>query len=194
MLVGPANLYIGKFASTADAIKIRNVRDVQFNPGIGMAWTANDAQSGLPSADGLFAVAARPVVTASVQDLAYDTVKKLILGATETSSGTSSTFGAPDSFKAISLANVPSLFVQPVQEEAQGVNAPHGIWLPAVTISIENVNFGRVEANSEITQAYSITFTGAYREVDQGSTSIPAGNRSWFYGPPSNLGLSWSLS
>lgn len=191
--VGPANLHIGVFAGSVDVLKIRNVRNVQFNPGIQMAWTANDAQGGLPSADGLKALAARPVCTAEVQDLAYDTYKKLILGATETSSGTSSTLGAPDAFQSIALANVPTLFIQPVAEEGSGVNAAHGIWIPAVAIELANVNFGRIEPG-EITASFQVTFTGAFREVDHNSTSIPAGNRSFFYGPPSNLGLSWSLS
>jgi hypothetical protein len=189
--IGPAYLYLGDFTGTPDVKELGLVRNVQFNPGIQTAWTANDAQGGLPSADGIKVLAARPVVTAEMQSMTYAEIVKLILNATTTSSGTDAAVGVPDKFASVAAANVPTLFVLPSSESADGVNAQHGIWIPAVSISVENINFGRVEPG-EITQAYSVTFTGAYREVDQNSTSIPENYRSWFMGKPSLLGLAWT--
>ena len=190
--VGPAYLRLGDFA-TPEVTQLGLVRNVGFNPEIQTAFTSADAQSGVPHADGIYSLASQAVVTAEMQSLTYDEIKLLIFNVTETSSGTSSTFGAPDEFEAVTASTIPTLNVLPSQEADDGVNAEHGIWLPAVTIQLSNLSFGRVDAG-EIDQSYNVEFRAAYRTEDQASTSIPQGNRIWFMGKPSNIGLSWTYS
>lgn len=188
--VGPAILILGDFAN-GDTKRLGKVRDVQFNPNHRIAFTSADAQSGVPHADGIKHLAAQPSVTCSMQSAIYDELRRLMLGGTTTSSGNAAVLGAPDAYGSVALVDVPTLFVLPVTEEADGVDAEHGIWLPAVTVEFANVNFGRINPG-EIDAAYNVTFNGAFREIDQGSTSIPAGNRIYFIGPPSRLGLTWT--
>lgn len=190
--IGPAYLYLGNFA-TGDVAQLGLVRNVAFNPQIRTAFTSADAQSGVPHADGIYYLASQAEVTAEMQSMTYDEIQRLIFGATTTSSGTSATIGAPDQFGAVTGSAVPTLFVLPSQEAADGVNAEHGIWLPAVTVQISNLSFGRVE-EGEITQAYQVSFRAAYRVQDQAATTIPEGYRIWFMGRPSVIGLNWSLS
>lgn len=190
--VGPAYLYLGDFA-TPDVQQLGLVRNVQFNPQVSTAFTSADAQSGVPHHDGIYSLASQAVVTAEMQSLTYTEIKKLIFNVTETSSGTSSTFGAPDTFESVTAASVPGLFVLPSQENSDGVNAEHGIWLPAVTVQMSNLSFGRVN-EGEIDQGYNVEFRAAYRDEDWASTAIPEGHRIWWIGKPSNLGLTWTLS
>lgn len=189
--VGPAKLYIGD--PTSGLSLINKVRNVGFDAGSRTAYVSDADRSGVPHIDGIYALADQPEVQADIDDADLTNLENILLNETKTT-GTDDVIGGSDQFAKISAANVPTLFLLPESEESDGVDAAHGLWLPGVTVAGPNgYAFQRVE-EGEIDNPYNVTFQGVYREDDQGGTAIPQGNRVWFMGPPSILGLTWSIT
>src|SRR5690606_19635941 len=103
-------------------------------------------------------------------------------------------FGKPGITK-IDEANVPTLFVLPASEEAAGINAPHGIWLPKVaTESLASIVFNRPTAGGNA-NSYTVAFRGAQTSKIAG-VDLPSGFEFGWYGDPAEVGLdtsSWLL-
>lgn len=191
--VGPALLYIGN-PVTPSMYQIVDVEDVQIDLGLRSAYTSNASLNGTPTVDGQYRLSPRPIIQVTVADLEVTQLAEFLLGIESTTSGSDTGIGLGSSFEAISAASVPSLFVLPDQQSADGVGADNGLWFPAVTISgLDNINYGRVD-EGEIQQFFNITFEASYRATDHGSNAIPAAARIGFMGPPAAFGLSWSLS
>ena len=197
--VGPAHLVIGDPTGTAGAnmTKLAKVRNVGFDWGLRSAFTSNDAVSGVPLADGIYTLASQPECQADLQDHSLEQLQAIVMNLTKTTGAGTPTpppaAGVPDTFAAVTAADVPTLGIIPVQQQADGIDAANAIWLPAVTIQGANgLSFGRVD-EGEIDQGFNVSFQGAYRETDQASAAIPAGNRVGFMGPPTALGLTWSI-
>ena len=191
--VGAALLYLGDFA-TPSVTQIVDVETVEVDYGVSGAYTSNASLNGTPTASGQFRLAPKPVVRAQIADAGIDQLALFLPGITKATSGSDEAIGFGSSFTAIAEASVPSLFVLPDQQSADGVDAANGIWLPAVTITGPNgMSFGRVP-EGEILQPFNVEFRGAYRDTDQGSTAIPENARIIFVGPPAAFSLTWALS
>ncbi len=188
--VGPCTLYMGDPTVGSGMTSLGDTEDVAVNFGVRSAWVSSAQKQGVPLADSTYVMVPEPAVTAQLTDAQNATLKEIILGAVETSV----TLGIGDTFSLI--ASLPTLFILPETEVANGVNSVHGIWIPAAIPSgVDGISFGRVSPG-EILQPYNVTFNAAFRTEDQTSptpVAIPAGNRILFKGPPSELGLSWSL-
>ena len=182
----------------ANMTKLLKVRNVGFDWGLRSSFTSNDAVSGVPLADGIFTLASQPECQADLQDHSLEQIEALIMNLTKTTGTGTPTpqpvaAGVPDTFAAVTAADVPTLGIIPVQQQADGIDADNAIWLPAVTIQGANgLSFGRVD-EGEIDQGFNVSFQGAYRDADQADAAIPAGNRVGWMGPPTALGLAWSI-
>lgn len=194
--IGPAHVLIGDptQASGAGMTLLEKVESatVAINPR--SAFTSDDQRGGVPLATGLYTLASQPEVQVSLSEAGLDTLEALLVNATRTTSkGKTDVVGFLDKFEAVAAADIPTVAVIPVTQEADGSSAENGIWLPAVMVqSLDGFQFGRVEPG-EIQQNYNVAFQSAYAEVDQGDTAIPTNNRVGFMGDPATLGLTWSL-
>lgn len=189
--IGPARVYIGD--PTSGLSQLTKARNVGFDANPRTAHISTDDLGGVPHIDGIYQLADSPEVQVDLEDADLDQLENLMPKATRTDA-TDSVVGGNDAFEQIAAADVPTLFILPETEQADGVSAAHGLWLPGVTIqTLDGFSFGRVD-EGEIDNPYNTSFQGVYRENDQGDTSIPDGNRLWFMGPPDVLGLSWSIS
>jgi hypothetical protein len=192
--VGAAKLYIGDFTGTPDVYTVVDVENVNVDIGARSAYTSNASLNGTPTVDGQYALAPQPVVQVTLGDADVTQLVEFMPGISTTTAGSSTAVGFGSTFRSISRANVPSLFILPTQQETDGVAAVNGIWLPGVNISgIDGINFGRVD-EGEIQQFYNVSFTGVYCATDQASAAIAENARIIFMGPPAAFGLSWALS
>lgn len=199
--IGPAVVLLGDptTALGADMVHLGNVEDVAFDAGVRGAFTSSARRNGTPEVDGIYMHAPAPQAQVQLTDAGIDKLKELILNHVLTPAGsggstaTTDTLGAGDDFVKIAPANVPTLCIVPVEQVADGVDAPNAIWFPATLVDgLDGINFSRA-GEDEISKPYNIRFSAAYRAADQDATAIPAGHRIWFMGPPENLGLTWSL-
>lgn len=189
--IGPAKVLIGDptTALGADMTNLGDVEDVAFDPGVRMAFTSSAALAGAPKASGIYQLAPLPVVQMQLKDGALAIAQEILLAGVVT--GTA--IGGGDDFKLIAQANVPVLVIVPYLQKASGASAANAIWIPAaVPDQINGMTFNRPQAG-EIGNPYNVQVMGAYRSTDHDAVAIPAGNRLWFMGPPSNLSLTWSL-
>lgn len=196
-LIGPCEVRVGNFTGTPSFQKLRKTVNVSVDFGLQMAWTSADAQSGLPHADGIYAIAAAPTVQVQSTDGDLDQLESLILGHTkfENGAGAEVALGLPDEFKKIPVAEVPSVHILPLTEVADGIAAQHGILIPAATIAgLNGISFGRVQGGQEIQNPFTVNIQAAYRDTDQADAAIPAGARVLVIGDPAAVPLAWSFS
>lgn len=191
--LGPCQVYVGVFAGTVAVTELTDVEEVSLDLGIRMPWTSNANLDGVPTADGLYYHTPQPKIQMTLVDADLAQLTSL-LPITTTTASSQTGLGIGSSFAAIAEADVPSMFILPRQQSASGVNAPNGIWLPAVRIAgFNGIRFGRT-GDQEIQQAYQVNVDAVYRETDHDSTSIPAQARVLFFGSPTAFGLTWALS
>jgi hypothetical protein len=176
--------------------KIASTQTTGINNGIREAFVSTAALGGVPLADGRFALAAQPEVQSQFLDGDLAILKLLIQGSTLQAAVnplTVPTLGLGDTFKAIDSTRQLTVGFIPAQQAALGIDAPNALWLPDAGISgLDGFSFGEV-APGRIQNPYNVRFTAGYREKDQGNVTIPAGFRTGFWGPPKNLGLTWSI-
>jgi len=194
--VGPCNVFLGDFTAGGggDLVKLTDVENVQIDLGIRRPYTSNATLDGVPTVDGLYQHTPRPVVQMTLVDADIAQLE-ILLTLTKTTTTSIDALGFGNSFSAITAANVPSLFIQPQQQQSSGASAVNGIWFPAVRISgVNGINFGRT-GDQEIQQAYQVTCDAVYRATDQNSGAIPDGFRVAWMGPPAGAGIStWTAS
>ncbi|HMB77131.1 MAG TPA: hypothetical protein VKN76_12075 [Kiloniellaceae bacterium] len=192
--IGPAYVYVGNFTGTPDVYQLVDVEDVTVDLGLRDAYTSNADLNGTPTVEGIYRLSPRPVAQITLQDISVDQLQELVLGISKTTSGSDEGIGFGSTFEQIPEASVPSVFILPTSQSADGVGAGNGIWFPGATISgLDGISFGRVD-EGEILNPFNLTINAVYRAADQAAASIPANARIAWMGPPAAFGLSWSLS
>jgi len=162
--------------------------------GLRSAFTSNADLNGTPTVDGQYRLSPRPIAQVTLADAEVTQLVEFMLGITATTVGSDTGVGFGSSFTLIAASAVPTLFILPSQQSADGVGANNGIWFTRVNISgLDGINFGRVD-EGEIQQFYNVQFEAVFSATDQASTAVPADARIAFMGPPAAFGLSWSLT
>lgn len=191
--VGPCQVYVGDFTASPSVTELVDVESVSIDLGIKQPYTSNANLDGAPTADGLYYGVPNPQIQLTLVDADLAQITAL-LPLTTTTASSQTGLGLGSSFTAIAEASVPSMFILPRQQNASGVNAANGIWIPAARISgFSGLNFGRT-GDQEILQPYTVNVQACYRATDQDSTAIPAAARVLFFGSPTAFGLTWALS
>ena len=197
--VGPAILAIGDPTQALGAgMKVfKRTQTTGINTGIRKAYVSDAVANGVPRSGQGYQMVSQPEVQAALVELKE--FKTLVPGATVTAAGSNAstetveTVGLPDRFTAIDAADEAVLCVIPAAEASLGTSAPNALWLfVSGAESVDGIQFGEVSPG-RIQQPYNTRFMGALRETDHADDPIPVGAQMGFFGPPANLGLTWSL-
>lgn len=188
--LGSGTIYMGDPSEALGAgMTAIEVEEFAFDPGVRMSFTSSAKLSGAPKASGIHKLTPMPVAQIQCRDAALATMQQFLLAAVVTAG----VIGGGDAFGVIAEADVPTLVFVPETQLADGVAAANAIWIPAaIPDNVNGITFNRPSVG-EIGNPYNIQVIGAYRAADQGATEIPAGNRMWFMGDPSDITLTWSL-
>jgi hypothetical protein len=187
--VGPGFLLSTVEAGTTDTHwTVTRLRNCAFDFGTNYAWvSAAFAQVRLKS--GIIALPAEPLLNASVVDADLTVLVNFILDKTITISTPNRALGLPDTVNFLSSSEVPKYGFVPLREASDGVDAAHGIWLPAaVPENVQDLVHAVIEPNTDNLNPYTVPLRGL---LDDSQES--AGFRCGFIGSPTAAGLGYAI-
>lgn len=191
--IGSARLWYGDPVAGSGAMKdLGATENAAFDPGFRYTYGSDAELVGAPDSEKLFDLPPTPTVTADLTDFGVTNLNNMSHGTTLTST----TLGGGSTF--FKHTEKRTLFVLPKREEADGVSAANGVWLPCATFqSNGGPNHGRPTVNGETITTFPVIFAGARMVEDQTSPTpveIPANAQFFFIGDPSNLSLTWTIA
>lgn len=189
--IGPAHILIGDPTTLAGAgmVDLGAMESVSFNPGTQMTGVQDAFTGDAFDAESIYSVAPAPTAEAELYDASIEKLSAMLLG----SSVEVETLGfGRAGLKSITA--VPTLAIIPAFEASLGVDAPHGIWMPAAMVEdLGSLVYNRPTGGDNSANTYSVTFRAARRRTDQAATAIPADHQMAFMGKPADLSLTWTL-
>jgi hypothetical protein len=189
--IGPAHILIGDptVVDGTSMVDLGSMESVSFDPGTQMTGVQDAFTGDAFDAESIYSVAPAPTAEVELYDASIDKLAAMLLGATKTADTLG--FGEPG-LKAIE--DVPTLAIIPAFEAGDGVDAPHGLWMPAAMVeSLASLVYNRPTGGDNSANSYTVTFRAARRRTDQDATAIPAEAQMAFMGKPSDLSLTWHL-
>ncbi len=198
--LGPYYVFMGDptTASGADMQYLGKTRgDIVFNPDLGIMTGFADQTGRTPLADTVFDSGPKPTVQVPFVDEEKTKLLKQFPTASLVTDSSNEAMGFSAGPQKIAVTDIETLALIPVSEIGEGTNgidAPHGLWLPrAIAKSPGEFTFNLPDGD-DILNPHTVEFVALYYETDQDGSTVNSNLRYGFFGTPNaDSNLTWSL-